>query len=271
MFESLLFRNVRAIANLVALEGLTSGQRSRSIVSLVHPVQSDVRNRLLRALSADDFALLQPSLEWVDLPKGRVIVEAGVPFDWVVFPEDGLVSVVNRAFNGRQLEVGLFGRDGMGSTACVLGCDTTPHAIFMQVAGNGYGMPAGALQRAMSESQALTALLLRYVQTFMVQVAQTALSNGTGTIEQRLARWLLMVHDRIAGDELQLTHEFLSIMLGVRRTGVTLAIHMLEGAQTIKARRGIVAIVDRDKLIGLAGDGYGPAEAEYERLLGGAD
>ncbi len=204
----------------------------------------------------------------MELPKGHLIVEADAVFERAVFPETGLASVVNRRFNGRQLEVGVFGRDGMGSAGLVLGTDRTPHAIFMQVAGWGWEIGADALRSAMASHAGLKALLLRYVQAFMIQVAQTALSNGTCTIEQRLARWLLMVHDRADGDELRLTHEFLSIMLGVRRTGVTLAIHMLEGAHMISARRGSVTILDRSKLVAAAADGYGPAEAEYGRLIG---
>ncbi len=230
--------------------------------------QESFQNRLLNALPAPSFARLEPLLERLDLPRGLLVTEADTPIKWILFPESGLVSVVNRSFRGRQLEIGVFGWEGMGSTALVLGSDRTPHAVFMQVPGAGHRLPAQAFQAALAEDAELRAVMLLYVQAFMVQLAQTALSNGTCTIEQRLARWLLMVRDRSATDELALTHEFLAIMLGVRRTGVTLAIHMLEGANLIRARRGVVTIVDRARLQETATDGYGPAEAEYERLLG---
>ena len=232
------------------------------------PKQDQVRNKLLAAFPAHAFESIRPALEHVELEKGKVLVEAGLPFTTVTFPEMGLASVVNRSFNSRQLEVGVFGWDGMGSTAILLGSNQTPHAIFVQVPGRGYTMPANALRDLVDRDKEVQALLLRYVQAFLVQVAQTALSNGACTIEQRLARWLLMVHDRSNDDDLRLTHEFLSVMLGVRRTGVTLAMHMLEGARMIKARRGVVTILDRPKLIEMAADGYGLAESEYERLLG---
>jgi CRP-like cAMP-binding protein len=111
------------------------------------------------------------------------------------------------------------------------------------------------------------ALLLRYAHVFMVQVAATALADGRYSIEQRLARWLLMCHDR-NGDDLALTHEFLALMLGVRRPGVTESLHILEGERMIKAQRGLITILDRQKLEARAGDSYGTPEAEYERLIG---
>ena len=234
------------------------------------PRQDQVRNKLLAAFPPQAFESIRAALVHVELEKGKVLVEAGQPFRTVTFPEMGLASVVNRSFNSRQLEVGVFGWDGMGSTALVLGSEQTPHAIFMQVAGRGFCLPADVLRELVERDVVVRALLLRYVQAFIVQVAQTALSNGACTIEQRLARWLLMVHDRSDHDDLRLTHEFLAIMLGVRRTGVTLAMHMLEGARMVKARRGVVTILDRSKLIEMAADGYGLAEAEYARLLGPA-
>ena len=240
----------------------------RSGLVLPLPSQHDVRNRLLRGLPAEAFAVLQPSLVHMDLPKGELISEVGTEAPWAVFPENGLASVVNRSFNGRQLEVGVFGRDGVGGMGLLLKTGQTPYATFMQVAGDGWRVEADVFRTALDGIAGMHEYLLRYMQAFVVQIAQTALANSACTIEQRLARWLLMVHDRVDGDELRLTHEFLSVMLGVRRTGVTLAVHMLEGGHMIQARRGVVLITDRDKLQKTAGDGYGTAEAEYERLLG---
>jgi CRP-like cAMP-binding protein len=110
--------------------------------------------------------------------------------------------------------------------------------------------------------------LLGYVEAFQVQVAHTALSHGSYTLEERLARWLLMCHDRLDGDDLPLVHEFLSLMLGVQRSGVTLALHMLEAGDMIRAKRGLITITDRGKLEDVAGGSYGVPEAEYRRLIG---
>jgi CRP-like cAMP-binding protein len=109
---------------------------------------------------------------------------------------------------------------------------------------------------------------LRYVEAFQVQVAHTALSHGSYTIEERLARWLLMCHDRLDGDDLPLVHEFLALMLGVRRSGVTLALQILEGAGVIHAKRGLITVHDRAKLQEIAGGSYGVPEVEYRRLIG---
>ena len=149
----------------------------------------------------------------------------------------------------------------------VFGTEKSPHRSFMQIGGSALRIRAEALPELMQASSTLTALLLRFAHVFMVQVAATALADGRYSIEQRLARWLLMSQDR-NGDILSLTHEFLSLMLGVRRPGVTEGLHVLEGENIIKAQRGLVTILDRLKLEERAADSYGIPEAEYERLIG---
>jgi CRP-like cAMP-binding protein len=232
--------------------------------------QSTLHNRLLRALSADDFGLLQPHLELVSQKRGDVIVEPNEPIEQIHFPEHGIASIIANTDEGHRIEVGLYGRDGMSGTTLVLGTDRTPHEHFYQVAGSAIIIGADELSGAIQQSPSLQRLLLRYVQAFQIQVAYTALSNGSYTIEARLARWLLMCHDRIDGDELPLTHEFLGLMLGVRRSSVTLATQVLEGAQVITARRGLLTVLNRAKLEEIAGDSYGLPEAEYARLIGRA-
>jgi CRP-like cAMP-binding protein len=133
--------------------------------------------------------------------------------------------------------------------------------------GEAYRIEATRLRDAVEGRPSLYLHLLRFVQAFTVQVAQTALSNGSYSLEERLARWLLMCHDRVDGDVLSTTHEFLSIMLDVRRPGVTEALHILEGAHMIRAERGLVTVLDRAKLEQVAGESYGVAEAEYARLM----
>ena len=201
------------------------------------PEQSAIANRLLRSVSPEIYASLQAKLEVVALNRGDVLLAADTPYEWAYFPESGLASVVTASGVSRVLEIGLFGREGMGSTAIVLDAGRSPHRTFIQLAGTGHRLPACELRQLMGRFPDLSALLLRYVQAFLVQISQTALSNGSFSIEVRLARWLLLMRDRLDTDDVTLTHEFLSTMLGVRRTGVTLAMQMLESRGVILARR----------------------------------
>jgi CRP-like cAMP-binding protein len=207
--------------------------------------QSSLHNRLLRTLSPDDFGLLSPHLSLLTVNRGDVLIEANEPIEHIHFPEAGIASIVANTGDGRRIEVGLYGREGMSGTAVVLGADQTPYENFYQVAGSAMRMASAELQDALPQSPSLRGLLLRYVQAFQIQIGHTALSNGSFSIEERLARWLLMCHDRIDGNELPLTHEFLGMMLGVRRSSVTLALQVLEGAKVIEARRGHMTILKR--------------------------
>ena len=197
-----------------------------------------------------------------------MLLEAGAAISHIDFPETAIASIVAETGDGRRLEVGIFGREGMSGTRLLLGIERNLHECFIQVAGDGLRMPASALLNAFALSPSLRAALLRFVEVLAVQTAHTAVANGSFTIEQRLARWLLMCHDRIDGDELALTHEFLAIMLGVRRSGVTVAVQVLEGGRIIQAERGRITIRDRRRLEEVAEASYGTPEAEYERLIG---
>src|SRR4051794_15093611 len=227
------------------------------------------RNRLLLALSVQDFGLIQPQLEPVSLPVRTYLAEPNTPIQHVYFLDEGIASVVAGTPQGRRIEVGIIGREGLTGLPVLLGTDRTPHACFVQTAGSGWRIRADDLRRAMAASAALHQHLLRFVQAFMIQMGQTALSNASHVIEQRLARWLLMCHDRVDGDTLFTTHEFLSLMLGVRRAGVTVALQALEDRGLIATKRGHVTILDRARLETLAGDSYGVPEAEYVRLIAG--
>jgi CRP-like cAMP-binding protein len=232
------------------------------------PAQASVRNRLLAALSPADFSLLEPQLEPVPLPVRTCLAEPNRPIEHVYFLEQGIASVVASTPQGRRIEVGIIGREGLTGLPVLLGTDRTPHACFVQTAGSGWRIRADDLRRAMAASAALHQHLLRFVQAFMVQMGQTALANACHVIEQRLARWLLMCHDRVDGDDLATTHEFLSLMLSVRRAGVTVALQALEERGLISTKRGQIAVLDRARLEAVAGDSYGLCEAEYERLIG---
>ncbi|MBP1862283.1 Crp/Fnr family transcriptional regulator [Rhizobium herbae] len=188
--------------------------------------------------------------------------------DYSYFIESGIGSIVASVANGQSAEIGIFGREGMSPTALILNAGSAPYSIFMQVAGNGFRIESVQLSHALSESYLIRNLLTRYVQTVSVQTAFTALANATQHIEERLARWILMCHDRTDGDTIGLTHDFLSIMLAVRRQSVTTALHVLEGKHMIEAERGLVRVRDRKGLQDFAGDTYGQAEREYQRLIG---
>lgn len=234
------------------------------------PQQSAVRNRLLKAMSPNDFALLQPHLERVGTELRQVLITPYEPIQQMFFPEAGFSSMTSSGSGGRA-EIGLIGREGLvGALPILLGSDRTPHEQFVQAAGEMLQIAVTALCAAASESASLNRLLLRSIQVQFVQTAQTAFANATYTIDVRLARWLLMCQDRLDGDDMQITHEFLSIMLGVRRPSTTLAVQALEGQRLIKARRGRITIMDREALTALADDSYGLPEAEFARLIEGA-
>jgi CRP-like cAMP-binding protein len=230
--------------------------------------QPAVQNRLLRALAPEDLDGLRPHLESVPLDLGARIAAANTPIRQIYFPESGLASVSLATGEGVRLEVAILGREGMVSPALVLGVDRTPFDTEIRVPGHALRLEADLLRSAMARSEGLRALLLRYVQVATLWTSQTALSNRRHKTEERLARWLLLVHDRLDGDDLAITHEILSTMLGVHRPGVTVAVHELESGGMIATRRGLITILDRDKLVRLAGTSYGFAEAEYERLVG---
>jgi CRP-like cAMP-binding protein len=219
-----------------------------------------LRNHILKALSPEDFALLQPSMHHVELGiKDRLEVPYQ-PIENVYFPESGIASVVATMTGGRQSEVGIIGCDGMTGVAVLLGQDRSPNETYIQVAGNGWLLPVESLCHAIDESEPLRNSLLRYAHAFLVQSSRTALVNGHSKIEERLARWLLMVDDRMEGNRISLTHEFLATMLGARRPGVTIALQMLEYRGLIHAKRGEITIVDRPGMIKLTHGAYGEEE-----------
>jgi CRP-like cAMP-binding protein len=223
---------------------------------------------LLDSLAPGDLSLLKPHLETLDLPVRHVVEAANKPIKHVYFPTSGIVSVVATGPKDRQIEVGIIGSEGMSGISIVLGDDRSPNETFVQVAGAGIRIASDNVRRAMEKSSAMRLCFSQYAQAFMVQTAHTALANGRAKVEQRLARWLLMANDRLEGDELPLTHEFLAVMLGVRRAGVTTTLHLLESQRLISMERGRIMMANRAGLEELANGLYGVPEAEYRRLTG---
>jgi CRP-like cAMP-binding protein len=231
-------------------------------------LQSNAQNRIIRLLDATVFAALYPHLEPVDLPRHFVLAEPDKPDFYCYFPETGIGSILAVSPEGQKVEVGIFGRDGVSPIAAVLDAKTSSFEIFMQVGGAGHRIESARLVALMDAHVSLRKLLTRYAQALWTQVAYTAMSNAIHHIEERLARWLLMCHDRMDGNEMLLTHDFLSIMLAVRRPSVTTALHVLEGNGFIQAERGRITVRNRAALEVFANDAYGTPEREYVRLVG---
>jgi CRP-like cAMP-binding protein len=225
------------------------------------------RNQLLAALSAADLRLLEPHLTPVALKLRQDLERPNRRIDDVYFIEAGIVSVVAMQGRKERVEVGLIGCEGMSGTSILLGSGSSPHSTYLQVAGDGQHISSAALRGAMEASKTLRPLLLKYVQVFMVQTAHTAIANARARLNQRLARWVLMADDRVSGCALPLTHEFLALMLGVRRAGVTETLQSLSGERLIKTGRGHIVVLNRRGLERMAGELYGTPEAEYRRLI----
>lgn len=226
------------------------------------------RNRLLGALSRSDLALLAPHLRPVALALHQKLETANARIGHAYFIEEGIASVIAVGPQQRRIEVGLIGPEGVTAVTVVLGNHRSPNATFVQAAGEAQRIGVGDLRKAMAASRTLHALFMRYALVFMAQTAQTAVANGRATLEERLARWILMAQDRVGRNRMPLTHAFLALMLGVRRAGVTDTLNKLEGEGLIRALRGEVIVLDRGALEQRASQSYGVPEAEYRRLIG---
>lgn len=255
------------IATIATAAGMSAGSLPKE-TCMPAPDQRNVRNLLLKALPTDVFDLLMADAEVVQLPAKHVLVESDQPNGHVCFMEEGLASMVATSAEDEAVEVGHVGYEGLVGAHVVLKTDTTPNRTFLQVSGSGLLVSVTTFRRILAEFPAVNDMFLNYVHCCDIQLAQSALANGRYNMHERLARWLLMCHDRLIGNDLPLTHEFLSLMLGVRRSGVTNELHVIEGMRIIKATRGNVRVIDRAKLEEIAAGSYGIPEREYERLIG---
>jgi CRP-like cAMP-binding protein len=230
--------------------------------------QSSVRNGLLGALSPEDWAHIEPHLEAVELPFDQTIHAASGPVDAVFFVETGMVSLLVPLEDGEQVEAGIAGPEGLVGMPLVYGDSHSLTDARVQREGTALRIGAAAFRAEMDRSAALRGLMLRYALAFHAQVTLTAACNARHAIEQRLARWLLVAHDRAGTDEFPMTHEFLSLMLGVRRPGVTIVAGMLQKAGLIHYTRGRMAITDRLGLEAASCECYHTVRHEFARLLG---
>lgn len=232
--------------------------------------QDAIGNRLLRVLSRDDFARLAPHLTRTAFTVGDEVAAAGQRIEWVRFPEAGIAGILDCAEPGRRLAIGLVGSEGMLGWPTLLGEERWPHDVAMRAeSGTAIRISAAALNAAVAGSPTLQRTLLQFVHVFALQVGQTVCSALIHPVDRRMARWILLYHDRIKGDEICLTHEEFRLMLGVRRSSVTDALHRLEAERAVRGLRGRVIVRDRHRLIELAAETYGKPELAYRRLIEG--
>ncbi|MBW4537508.1 MAG: Crp/Fnr family transcriptional regulator [Myxacorys chilensis ATA2-1-KO14] len=206
------------------------------------------KNQLLAALPDEDYQRILPHLEVVDLPLQKVLYHPGDSIEYVYFPRESIISLVTILEDGASVEVGIIGNEGVLGVEVFLGDPTAHHEMVVQSADSGIRMAAAPFKVEFERGGPLQRLLLRYTQTLFFQVSQGGACFRRHTIEERLARWLLMVSDRIGSNELPLTQEFIAQMLGTRRAGVTIAAGTLQRAGLIRYGRGRITIVDREHL-----------------------
>jgi len=231
-------------------------------------VTRQVGNWLLDALPQEDYERLLSDLKPVSFALGEVVYESGGQMDNVYFPTTCHVSLLYTMINGVTAEMGLVGNEGVVGIALFMGGDTTPNRAVVQGAGKAMKLRAKSLHVEFSRGGDFQHLLLRYTQALITQISQTAVCNRLHSVEQRLCRWLLMTHDRTHSDELQMTQEFISHMLGVRREGVTHAAQNLQEKGLISYARGHIRIADRPKLEAHVCECYEVVSAEHSRLFG---
>jgi CRP-like cAMP-binding protein len=206
------------------------------------------QNKILRSLPSKEFSSVFPALELQELPTHVVLNEMSEPIEFAYFIESGLASVLNVMQDGKSEEVGLTGSEGFVGIPLLVGFNSSPSRVVMQIEGSGFKISAKDLATVLSTCPKLERSLLRFAQELAVQAAQVAACNRLHEVDERLARWLLMSQDRIGGDIIRLTQEFLAHMLGTRRASVTVAAGMLQKAGLIKYSRGEVIIVNRKEL-----------------------
>jgi CRP-like cAMP-binding protein len=224
-------------------------------------------NRLLAALPDGEWQRWRAHLEYVHLPLGRVLYEAGATMSHVHFPTTAIVSLLYVMESGSSAEIAVVGREGLVGISLFMGGGSTSSRAVVQSAGHGFRLAAPALKDEFSRAGPVLHLLLRYTQALITQMAQTAVCNRRHSLDQQLCRWLLLSLDRLPGNELLMTQELIANMLGVRREGVTESALKLQHAGLIRYARGRITVLDRAALERRACECYAVVKKEYDRLL----
>ncbi len=230
--------------------------------------QKTVKNRILAALPASEFDYVAKDLTLINMELGQTLHRAGENIDVIYFVESGFISALTVLSDGAPLEIGLIGAEGVAGVSVMLGATTSFSETMCQTGGAAYRISPAAFKEAIAEVPGLRNSLLRYVHAFHVQVAQTAACNAHHELGQRLARWLLAAHDRSGVAELSLTQDLIAVMLGVRRSTVSIAASTLQKAGVIRYAHGRITILNRTGLENAACECYEAVAGEYRRLFG---
>lgn len=223
-------------------------------------------NHIISHLPPEDYERLRPRLEPVELTSGQVLHRAGGPIEHVYFPRNSMISLISMTPDGESVEVGVVGYEGMAGISAALGVDKSPYEALVQYPAGASRVRTGELLAEFRRGGALHDLLLRFTQGLLLQTSQIAACNRLHSLAERLARWILMSHDRCRCDDLPFTHEFLSLMLGVRRPGVTEAAVILQAEGYIHYRRGHITITDREALEAFTCACYPVLKAEFDLM-----
>lgn len=224
-------------------------------------------NRLLAALPADDFARLERYMRVVPLGHQQVLADPGEELEDAYFPHSGAVSIMTGMREGGYAEIATIGAEGVVGLGSILGGDTTPTRVLVQIAGIGTQIPLKPLRAAIDQSSTFRAIMHRYIRARFVQIGQSVACNGLHSVEERFARWLLMAHDRARRDTFDLTHELLAEMLGVHRPSVTVVARMMQSAGLIRYSRGVITVTNRKGLEATSCECYGVVRRAFSDIF----
>ena len=224
-------------------------------------------NHLLDALPDEERDRLFPHLSFVSMPLGKVLYESGESLKHIYFPTDSIVSLLYVMKDGASAEIAVVGNEGAIGVALFMGGETTPSRAIVQSAGSAFRLEGKRLKAEFNRHGQMLHVLLRYTQSLITQMAQTAVCNRHHSVNQQLCRWLLLSLDRLRSNELKMTQELIANMLGVRREGVTAAAGELQKAGVIRYSRGRITVIDRAKLEQLSCECYSVVKKESDRLL----
>lgn len=225
-------------------------------------------NQLLSRLPQEEYGRIRPNLQEAPLEIGRVLYDAHAPIDYIYFPGGSTISAVVVMEDGSAIEVATIGSEGAAGLSILLGGERSLYRVIARMEGPSLRMRADVLRREISRGGMFRDLVFRYETAFFAQVSQSVACNGLHPIQKRCCRWLLMTHDRTDSDSLQITHEFLAMMLGVRRPSVTEVLQSLQKEGLIRCSRGKVEVVDRQGLEAASCECYRTIKSAYDRLLG---
>lgn len=228
----------------------------------------ECKNFLLALLPEEDYRALRSHLELVPTPFNTVLFERDRPIEYVYFPCSGAHSILSVMADGSMVEVGTTGNEGFSTVEVLIGGELSTERTVCQVPGESLRMPAAKFREAVTGNTALRRIAQRYLQCYLAQVSQSVACNRLHSVEERFARWVLMSHDRVPGDEFQLTQEYLASMLGVHRPSVSLVARAFQQAGIIKYSRGTIMILDRPALEEACCECYFTVRNQFERLLG---